>query len=267
MHPILFHVGTTPVSSHGVFVAIGVIVALAVSWHVARQRGQASRAMIFIISGGLIGAAIFAKFGLAVRYALASGDPTLGGFFRDGSRSLLGGLAGAYLGVVIAKRTINHRTHTGDVLAPGVALGIAIGRMGCFLAEAPGTATALPWGVRVPPELAATLAQCSACVTGAAMHPSFLYESAFMALAAWWLYPRSVRGSLPAPWMRNGDLFKLFLLAYAVFRFLVEFVRENFVMAAGMSGSQLMVLIAMLWLSLHFLRRSRGWVRNAAAPA
>jgi len=103
------------------------------------------------------------------------------------------------------------------------------------------------------------LTQCSGCATGAAMHPSFLYESAFMALAAWWLYPHARRGTLPARWMQQGDLFKLFLLVYAVFRFLVEFTRENFVIVAGMSGSQLTVLAAMGWLSVTLVRRARAW--------
>ncbi len=256
MRPILFHIGQTPVWSHTVFVGLGLLLALLVSWHITTQRGRASRAMIVIISGGLVGAALFAKFGLVVRYALEAAQPTLSGFLREGGRTLLGGLAGAYLGVILAKRSIGYRAHTGDLLAPGVALGIAVGRIGCFLAEAPGTATSMPWGVRVPPEIAITLANCTACTTGAAMHPSFLYESAFMLVAAWWLYPHARRGTMPAQWMQEGDLFKLFLLTYAVFRFVVEFTRENFVIAFGLSGSQLTVLAAMLWLSVTFIRRT-----------
>ena len=55
--------------------------------------------------------------------------------------------------------------------------------------------------------------------------------------------------------MREGDVFKLFLFVYAVFRFAVEFVRGNPVMALGMSGSQLMVLPASIILALYFARR------------
>lgn len=269
MRPILFHLGSTPIWSHAVFVGLGVLVALLVSWQITRVRGRASREMIVIISGGLVGAALLAKYGLALRYVLEAAQPTLGGFLRDGGRSLLGGLAGAYIGVLLAKRWIGYRAHTGDLLAPGVALGIAVGRIGCLLAEAPGTPTALPWGVRVPPEVAPLLVHCTGCASGAAMHPSFLYESAFMALAAWWLYPYARRGTLPAPWMQEGDLFKLFLLAYAVFRFVVEFTRENFVIVAGLSGSQLTVLAAMLGLSVVLVRRARtfGQAQAASAPA
>ena len=59
--------------------------------------------------------------------------------------------------------------------------------------------------------------------------------------------------------MVEGDLFRTFLLAYALFRFFVEFVRGNPVMAFGLSGSQLTVLPAVLILAAYFLRRRRIW--------
>lgn len=259
MRPILLSVGGINVQSHSLFVALGVIVALWSGWTIARRQDRTSPQLIWVIAGGMAGAAFMARFGLAVRYALLPGDATLQGLMEYGGRTLLGGLAGAYLGVVITKRLIGYRRDTGDVLVPGVALGIAVGRIGCFLAERPGTPTSLPWGVHVPAEWATRLRDCEGCLTGAAMHPSFLYESAFLAILSAWLYRVSRRGSLPAPWMVEGDLFKSFLLAYAFFRFLVEFVRGNPVMAFGLSGSQLTVLPAIAILAAYFLRRRRMW--------
>ncbi len=258
MRPILFHVGTISIWSHAVFVGLGTGVALLSAWYVARARGRDTQELLWIVSGGLVGAAILAKFGLGARYVLDAAEPSVVGFLRDGGRSLLGGMAGAYLGVVITKRLIGYRAHTGDLLAPGVALGIAIGRVGCHLAEPPGTQTMLPWGVRLPDDARLLFANCDACLAGNLMHPSFLYESAFMLLAAWWLYPRALRGRLPAAWMRDGDLFTLFVLAYALFRFTVEFVRGNPAMAWGLSGSQLMVLAVLPVVATRLLRRSRA---------
>jgi phosphatidylglycerol---prolipoprotein diacylglyceryl transferase len=258
MRPVLFHVGTIPIWSHAVFVGLGTAVALLSAWYVARIRGRATQELLWIVSGGLIGAAILAKFGLGARYVLDATAPSLTGFLRDGGRTLLGGMAGAYLGVLITKRLIGYRAHTGDVLVPGVALGIAIGRVGCHLAEPPGTRTTLPWGVRLPDDAHAFFANCDACRNHEAMHPSFLYESVFMLLAAWWLYPRALRGRYPAAWMHDGDLFKLFVLAYALFRLAVEFVRGNPVMAWGLTGSQLMVLTVVPFVAAHFVRRARS---------
>ena len=266
MLPVLFRIGATPIWSHSFFTAIGMLVAIVMSWRIARHLRRDSIELVWIICGGLTGAALMARYGLVLKYLLVSSSPSIAGFMRYGGASLLGGLAGAYLGVVIVKRLIGYRRHTGDLLVPGVALGIAIGRVGCHLAERPGTPTTLPWGVHVPMPIAATVPECPACLTGAAMHPSFVYESLFLVAAAAWLYPRAMRITPMPSWMREGDLFKLFLLAYACARFVLEYVRGNPTMLASLSGSQLTVLVAIVPLSIHLARRAAN-ARVAASPA
>jgi prolipoprotein diacylglyceryltransferase len=120
---------------------------------------------------------------------------------------------------------------------------MAVGRVGCLLSEPPGTPTTLPWGVRWTPD-------------GMPRHPSFVYEIVFhlAAFAAlwWWLRPR-VRV--------EGDLFKLYLLGYALFRFLVEFVRGNEVVWRGLTRSQLFLIPSAALLAWYFARqrlRARG---------
>jgi phosphatidylglycerol---prolipoprotein diacylglyceryl transferase len=265
MRPILFHIGTTYVWSHEIFVALGLATALVASWRLARERGRADQQLLWIIAGGLLGAAILARLGLVIRYLQQVDELTLTGFIRYGGRTVLGGLAGGYAGVVLTKRLIGYRRATGDLFAPGVALGMSIGRIGCFLAERPGTVTALPWGVRVPADAAPRIVRCLACLTGEPMHPSFLYESAFLLLASWALFTFMRRHAFPAAWMVEGDLFKLFLLVYAVFRFFVEFVRGNPVMGFGLSGSQLMVLPSSIVLAMYFLRRRQRAYAPVAA--
>ena len=129
-------------------------------------------------------------------------------------------------------------------------------RYGLVFKYLPGTVTTLPWGVHVPPPFAATVPECPACLSGAAMHPSFLYESLLLLAAAAWLYPRAMRMTPLPTWLREGDLFKLFLLTYACARFLLEYVRGNPLMLFGMSGSQLTVLAAIVPLSIHFAQRA-----------
>jgi|SRR5688572_17321876 len=267
MRPVLLTIGDLHIPSHSAFAALGAVIALWSGWHIARRQRRINHEFLLIVAGGTLGAAIMARYGLSIRYVLEPGEATLAGLLAYGGQTVLGGLAGAYFGVILVKRLLGYRQPTGDILVPGAALAIAVGRIGCFLAERPGTPTTLPWGVRIPPEYANTLRDCEGCLTGAAMHPSFLYESAFLFVIAWWLFRVSRRGSLPATWMVEGDLWKLFLLTYAPFRFLVEFVRGNPEMALGLSGSQLMVLPAFIALGLHFLRRWRSPGRVAVSPA
>jgi phosphatidylglycerol:prolipoprotein diacylglycerol transferase len=89
------------------------------------------------------------------------------------------------------------------------------------------------------------------------MHPSFPYEIAFHAALfglLLWLRPR-----VP----KEGDLFKLYLACYAVFRFLVEFVRANPVMWAGLSGSQLFLLPSLALMAVYAGRR---WAASRTTP-
>lgn len=77
---------------------------------------------------------------------------------------------------------------------------------------------------------------CPSCALGLPMHPSFIYEILFH-LAAFLIL---IRFGDRAP--RPGDSFKLYLLAYALFRLGVEFVRDNPEVAWGLSGSQIFLL-------------------------
>jgi phosphatidylglycerol:prolipoprotein diacylglycerol transferase len=268
MRPVLFHIGPYIIWSHEVFVVLGLATAVTISWRRATREGRADQQLLWIIAGGLLAAALLARLGVVFRYLQQADTPTLAGFLRQSGRTVLGGLAGGYAGVVLTKRLIGYRRATGDLFAPGVALGMAVGRIGCFLAERPGTVTSLPWAIRVPADAAPRIPRCAPCLTGEAMHPSFLYESAFLLVASWLLFRLTRRRALPASWMVEGDLFKLFLLAYALFRFSVEFVRGNPTMAFGLSGSQLMLIPSSIVLALYFIRRrQRAYAPLAALPS
>lgn len=205
------------IPTHGFFVALGVAVASVVFLSEARRRGALGEESLVAVTGALVGGAIGMRLSGWAEHLNPSLNANLAEAWMFGSRSVLGGLAGAYLGVLVAKRLIRYRVRTGDLFAPAVALGMAVGRIGCLLTEAPGRPTTLPWGIHAP----ASVPECPGCLAGQAMHPSFGYEIAFQlaAFAAlWWLRARITR---------PGELFTLYLAGYALFRFLVEFVRAN----------------------------------------
>lgn len=250
-----WHLGPVTVGVHNLFVALGVSAALLVFVAEARRRGAVNEQSVVAAAGALIGGAIGMRLTGWVRHLDFSANPSLAQAWQFGSRSILGGLLGAYLGVLIAKRLGGYRGKTGDLFAPAVALGMAIGRIGCHLTEAPGRPTTLPWGIHAP----ADTPECPGCLAGVAMHPSFLYEIAFQ-LAAFavllWLRPRIGR---------PGELFVLYVASYAVFRFLVEFVRANETVWLDLTRPQwfllpsLLILGFRLWYGYH-----RGYYRNPA---
>lgn len=249
MIPVL-ELGPLSIPTHDLFVVLGVVTALVVLW--ARTRGSGRDPnLLALVAGGLLTGALFAKLGTGWQYLVNADDPTLLGLWLYGGQSVLGGLAGAYLGVVVTKRLVGYRGSTGDWFAPAVAAGLAVGRVGCFLTEQIGTPTTLSWGITVSPEVAATLPYCPSCSTGLPMHPSFLYEIGFHAIAFALLVVHGGRIGRP------GDSFKLYLLAYAMFRFGLEFVRDNPVMMFGLSGSQLFILVTVPVAIILYRRRGR----------
>lgn len=216
----------------GMTVAVGVFVLQ------MRYRRNADARMWWIVLGSLVGSAVGAKSATAWRYFTTTPESSINGVLLQGGKSVLGGLAGAYAGVLITKRIVGYRRSTGDLFAPAVAAGLAVGRWGCFLTEQLGTPTDLPWGIH-------------GSGGGPAMHPSFLYEIAFHAVMFGLLLHLRPRIRV------EGRLFKIYLLSYALFRFSVEFVRGNPELWAGMSGSQLFLVPSTALLLAYFLKQRR----------
>jgi phosphatidylglycerol:prolipoprotein diacylglycerol transferase len=128
-----------------------------------------------------------------------------------GGKTIVGGLLGGWLAVEIVKVTAGIGARTGDLFAVPVCVGIAIGRVGCFLAgladDTYGKATSLPWGVDFG--------------DGVRRHPTQLYEVVFLAMlgAALWRY-----GKRPH---RNGRVFRLFMAAYLGWRLAIDFLKPQ----------------------------------------
>jgi len=246
--------GPVAIPVHGLFVALGVLVALVVFATEARRRGAMNDQTVVAAAGALVGGAIGMRLSGWARHLDIRANPSLAEAWQFGAHSILGGLVGAYAGVLIAKRIGGYRGKTGDLFAPAVALGMAVGRIGCHLTEAPGRPTTLPWGVHAP----ASTPECPGCLAGQAMHPSFIYEIIFQ-LAAFatlmWLRPRI---------HRPGELFVIYVASYAVFRFFVEFVRANQTVWLDLTRPQWFLLpsLAILGVRLWYGYR-RGYYRSS----
>jgi phosphatidylglycerol:prolipoprotein diacylglycerol transferase len=236
---------------HALFILLGTAVAVAVFVFGARRRRALSPELLAILVGALCGGSLGAKLAVVWRYVDTAAAPSLLGFFLRSGQSVLGGLAGAYLGAVLVKRLIGYRTGTGDLFAPAVALGIGVGRFGCLLTEPPGVPTGGSWGVVVDAARAARIPGFPPQWIGVPLHPSFAYEIPFHCAMAAVLFRLRARGAF------RSDLFKLYLLLYAPFRFLLEFVRGNPVVWHGLTRSQLVLIPSMLLLAVSFLRRRR----------
>ena len=239
MGPLL--VTTNAAAVHTAFVGLGVIAAGLVFAAQVRRAGPYDERLLVVVAATLVGGALGMRAAGLTRFVSDAGSSALADAWRYGAKSVLGGLAGAYVGALVGKRLAAYDRPTGDLFAPAVALGMAVGRLGCFFTEPLGRSTGAPWAVR-------------------GLHPSFLYEIAFHLLA--FVVLLQLRGRLATP----GALLTLYLATYAAFRFLVELTRANEVLGLGLTGSQWFVLLASPLLAVK-LRRTALRPVPVGAPA
>lgn len=246
-----------PLGTHEVFVALGLLAAGVVFLIERRRRGVSDPRVPYLVLGALAGAAVFSRLGTWAQHLDPSKNLSLIDQLAHGNASMLSALVGAWLGVHVAKRIVRYPDRTGDLFAPAVALAMCIGRIGCLLTERPGTPTGAAWGIVLDPEAAARVG----APAGVPLHPSFVYEIAFHAVAfalLWfWLRHRDIAA---------GETLTLYIAAYGIFRFCVEFVRGNEVAWAGFTRPQLflMVTIPILLVRIALMAR-RGAFRGVAA--
>lgn len=165
--------------------------------------------------------------------------------FLMAGKTVVGGLVGGLIAVELTKLAIGVRESTGDLFAVPLSVGIAIGRIGCFLAGLPdrtyGTPTALPWAVDFG--------------DGIPRHPTQLYESLFLAALAAVLVRVSRRPH------RNGDLFKGFMVGYLGLRLAVDFIKPGIALG-GLTSIQWTALLTLI----YYGRDIRRWLVSTAAP-
>ena len=261
MLPILARIGPVTLYTHDVFTLLGIAAGIALYYRALRRDGILDSRIVLISVAALLGGALGAR--LITSWEIldevnAAGAP-LTYVLTHGPRSIIGGLAGGYLAIVLTKRALGYTLSTGDYYAAAIPLALAIGRVGCFLSELPlGTPTSLPWGMTVTPEAAAAFVRCPGC--DGPMHPSMLYEIGFHAIAFGLIVTRGPM--LPV----RGDTLKAYLLAYGLFRFAVEFVRGNEVQAFGLTGPQLVLIPLTALLVVHFARRLRSGAYRLPVP-
>lgn len=264
MYPELFRIGSFPVNTYGVFLALAFLCAILISVKLAARDGLPRERIydlcLWMLLASLIGSKVLMLF-TEPEYRdhpmqLLSLD-----FLRSGG-VFYGGLIGALLaGYFLMKRYKLPWWKTADACAPGIAIGNFFGRQGCFAAGCCwGKPTSLPWGVKFT-ELGHDI---TGVPTDAYLHPTQLYESFAMLLVFFfllWLHKRK---------RFSGQVILAYALLYSVIRFSIEFVRDDprgdilgLTSLTGLSTSQLIsIVVGISALVILILRRSKLKIRE-----
>jgi phosphatidylglycerol---prolipoprotein diacylglyceryl transferase len=258
MYPRLFELGPITVYTYGVLLAAAYLLGLKFAMVRAKARGlDAVRVLdlgIYIIISALVGAKLLL---LITDFRSFRADPReLLTLARSGG-VFYGGLI---LAVVVALWYIRRAGlplwTTCDMFAPGIALGHVVGRFGCFFAGCCyGKPTTLPWGITFTDPFAAANVGTP---LGVHLHPTQLYEAGAEALILLGLLLIEKKGR-PYP----GRTFWLYILLYAVSRFIIEFFRGDERGTVGMFSTSQFISLVLAPLAIGML----VYLARAKAPA
>src|SRR5688500_11985220 len=268
MYPELFRIGDLPIPSYGLWLAVGMLLALFVASRLAANDGLPRERIydlgLWTLVGGLLGSKILMFF-VEDSVQIFSLD-----FLRSGG-VYYGGLIGGFLTVVFLIRFYKLPFwKVADALAPGLALGQAFGRQGCFAAGCCwGKPTDLWWGVH--------FGESGHDYTGVPMygpdgselflHPTQLIESFTMLVVFGllvWLHRRK---------KFDGQVLIAYGIIYSIFRFAIEFIRDDprgdlfgLTSMTGLSTSQLVSLVVAAASIVSMVMRLRS-ARQVETPA
>ena len=229
MNPVAFTIFGIDVMWYGVLISAGVLAGIFVALKEAERTGFKEDDLIdfllYAIPAGIVGARIY--------YVIFSWDYYRQNLsqiinIRNGGLAIHGGIiAGVITGILFCKKRRINVLELLDLVMPSLALGQSIGRWGNFInQEAHGGPTDLPWGI---------------LVDGRKVHPTFLYESIMNILIFIFLvwFRKHKKAS-------HGQILGLYLILYSAGRFLIEGLRTDSLMFAGMRIAQLISLASIL---------------------
>ncbi len=247
MHPVLFHIGNFTIYSYGVLVALGFAAGITWAYFDARRQGIDPNKILdlafYLVLSAIIGARLFY---VLIEYRDYLKDPLRALKIWEGGLVFYGGLILA--GLTGAWYILHHRLPhwlVMDIFAPGIALGHAIGRIGCFCAGCCyGKVCHCSFGlVFKDPKSLARL--------GIPLYPTQLISSAMLFIIFFILIFVERRKKF------DGQVFWSYVLIYAIARFGIEFLRgdpRGFTIPGLISTSQGISLL-LIPVSIYFLIR------------
>jgi phosphatidylglycerol:prolipoprotein diacylglycerol transferase len=287
MFPEIFRIGDFPINTYGVLLALAFLSALLIAAKLAARDGLPRERVYDLGLWMLLAAIVGSKFLMLFTEPGYRENP-LRLFSLDFLRSggvFYGGFIGAVLvGYLLMRRYKLPWWKTADAFAPGIALGNAIGRQGCFAAGCCwGKPTLQPWGVHFsnlghditgvptivshleePAQQAYWSQKLGGLFSPLHLHPTQLYES-FGALLIFffllWLHRRK---------RFSGQVILFYAVLYALMRFTIEFFRDDprgdilgLTTLTGLSTSQMLSLIVGISGLVFLILR---WRNSAGKP-
>jgi phosphatidylglycerol---prolipoprotein diacylglyceryl transferase len=239
--PITLHVGSFAIPLHAVLETFGIFIGFRYFLHLRRKQGDVIEEpnRIWIVIGAIFGALVGSRLigALENPEAWVQSPHPLRYFYQN--KTVVGGFLGGLFGVELLKKFIGERKASGDLFVFPMLLALIIGRIGCFsmgvYEETYGLPTSLFTGMNLGDSVP--------------RHPVTLYEIGFLFL--FWMLLYQIQKQVL---LQNGALFKLFMIGYLLFRFLLDFLKPHYTFGIGLSTIQLTCLLGILYYLPYLLQ-------------
>lgn len=260
MFPIIFRIGDFFLPTYGLLITLAFLTALWVAGRLSRRAGLDTDAVlnlgIYVAIAGMVGAKLLMILMDSDYYWRNPGELFSFATLRAGGIFYGGLILALITAFFYMRRSKLPGLATADVFAPAIALGHAIGRLGCFAAGCCwGAPSYLPWAVKFTNPDAH---QMFGVPLDIPLHPTQLYESAAEAVIFAILYRRFRRPHRP------GAIIGLYLVLYPAARLLVEFVRahDEFNPHFGPLVLEQWIAVGLMGLGVFLLLGRRTAVKN-----
>ena len=239
--PVYIEIGSVKILLHAVFEILAFFIGFRYFLWLRKKKTDIINTSnrTWIILGAIFGALIGSRLigGLEDPLQISKADNILFYFYQN--KTVLGGFLGGLVGVEIVKKIIAEKQASGDLFVYPIILALVIGRMGCFTMgiyeETYGTVTSLPWGMNLG--------------DGQSRHPVTLYEIVFL-LLLWYFFKKAEKEFS----LEQGALFKMFMILYLVFRFMLDFIKPHYTFSIGLSTIQLTCIAGLLYYSPYIIQ-------------
>lgn len=234
LKPVLFKIGDFPIESYPVMLFIALLTGISIYIWQLKKDGIKNSNAFYIALFGIVGGTIGAKLPLIFMYwnEINSTDNSLNAVLQG--RTIVGGLIGGTVSILIAKRIFNIKERMGNQLAIPIVVAMAIGRVGCVLRGCCyGKETHLAWGIDFGDHIL--------------RHPTQIYEIIFDIAMVVYLTIRKRNGVNP------GQLYSVFLNGYLSFRFLLEFIRVEKMSFIILTDFQMLCIVGLLFINRKYL--------------
>ncbi|PZP48989.1 MAG: diacylglyceryl transferase [Pseudopedobacter saltans] len=242
-YPVRFYIGNHEILLHTFLEGVGIFVGMRLYYFFKRRKKDtvklSTNTSLSLLAGATLGAFLGSHLlGCLENVPQWMASPNKKAYFL-GNMTVVGGFLGGLMGVELAKMIVGEKSKTGDLFTYPLIVALIIGRIGCFSAgiyeETYGVTTSLPWGMDLG--------------DGLKRHPVNLYEILFLVVLGFFIRYCQKKYEL-----KDGATFKIFMISYLFFRFLLDFIKPGWRYCLGLGSIQLACIAGLIYYGKYIVK-------------